>query len=55
MIMTVERAIPATIGEWAALRLALWPHGSLDEVTREAGSLLARKPAAVAFLLRDEQ
>ena len=51
-MMTVERATTATIGEWAAMRLALWPHASRSELEREAAALLAKKPAAVAFLLR---
>ncbi len=53
MAMNVERATLAAIAEWATLRRALWPHGSLDEMTREAAALLDKKPAAAAFLLRD--
>jgi aminoglycoside 6'-N-acetyltransferase I len=51
-MMTAERATPATIGDWAEMRLALWPHASLPELEREAAALLVKKPAAVAFLLR---
>jgi aminoglycoside 6'-N-acetyltransferase I len=51
-MMTVERATQATIGDWAEMRLALWPHASKPELEREAAALLVKKPAAVAFLLR---
>jgi aminoglycoside 6'-N-acetyltransferase I len=52
--MKVERVTPATIGEWVELRLALWPHAGAAELEREAPALLDKKPAAAAFLLRDE-
>ena len=52
--MKVERVTPATIDDWATLRVALWPHGSFDDMRREALALLDKKPAAVAFLLRAE-
>ncbi len=51
--MAIERATPATIGEWAELRLALWPQAERAQLEREAAALLEKKPAAAAFLLRD--
>jgi len=51
-MMTVERATTATIGDWAEMRAALWPHAPRPELEREAAALLVKKPAAVAFLLR---
>jgi aminoglycoside 6'-N-acetyltransferase I len=51
--MNVERVRPETIGEWVALRAALWPEADRAELAREAPALLAKKPAAAAFLLRD--
>jgi aminoglycoside 6'-N-acetyltransferase I len=53
--MTVEQATMATIGDWAALRAALWPHASRTELEREAAALLVKKPAAAAFLLRADR
>jgi len=53
-MITVERATTATIGDWAEMRLALWPHGARPELEREAAALLVKKPAAAAFLLRDD-
>ena len=52
-MMTVMQATPETIREWAALRAALWPHAARPELEREAAAVLVKKPAAVAFLLRD--
>lgn len=52
-MMIVERATTATIDDWAAMRAALWPQASRPEIEREAAALLIKKPAAVAFLLRD--
>jgi aminoglycoside 6'-N-acetyltransferase I len=54
VMLTVERATEATIGEWVAMRAALWPHAARPELEQEAASLLVKKPAAVAFLLRDD-
>lgn len=51
-MMTVVQATPETIGDWAEMRRALWPHESRPELEREASALLVKKPAAVAFLLR---
>ena len=51
-MVSVERATTATIGDWAEMRSALWPHASRPELEREAAALLLKKPAAVAFLLR---
>lgn len=53
-MMMVEQATTATIGEWVAMRAALWPHASRLELEREAAALLIKRPAAIAFLLRDE-
>jgi aminoglycoside 6'-N-acetyltransferase I len=53
-MMIAERATTATVGEWVAMRAALWPHASRPELEREAAALLVKKPAAVAFLLRDD-
>jgi aminoglycoside 6'-N-acetyltransferase I len=50
-MMTVERATPATIGDWATMRAALWPDAARPDLEREASALLARTPAAVAFLV----
>ncbi|HEY2872290.1 MAG TPA: aminoglycoside 6'-N-acetyltransferase [Reyranella sp.] len=52
--MIVERATEATIGDWVAMRAALWPHAMHAELEREAAALLVKKPAAIAFLLRAE-
>ncbi len=52
-MLTVERAATATIGDWAAMRLALWPHATRPELEREAAALLVKTPAAIAFLLRE--
>jgi aminoglycoside 6'-N-acetyltransferase I len=51
-MMTVEQATAATMGDWVGMRAALWPHTTRQELEREAASLLARTPAATAFLLR---
>jgi aminoglycoside 6'-N-acetyltransferase I len=52
-MMTVEQATAATIGDWVAMRAALWPHAPRQELEHEAASLLAKTPTATAFLLRD--
>jgi aminoglycoside 6'-N-acetyltransferase I len=52
--MKVERVTEAASEAWAELRAALWPHADRAELRREAAALLAKKPAAAAFLLRDE-
>ena len=51
--MIVVQATTETISEWSAMRAALWPHAPRPELEREAAALLVKKPAAVAFLLRD--
>jgi aminoglycoside 6'-N-acetyltransferase I len=43
---------PADVADWVALRLALWPHDTTEELTRQAQELMARKGRAVAFLAR---
>jgi aminoglycoside 6'-N-acetyltransferase I len=53
--MKLERVTGATLDEWTALRVELWPHESQDGLKQQAGELLRREPAAAAFLLRDEQ
>ncbi len=52
--MTLERVTAATIEEWTALRVELWPEQSKDELRQQAGELLGREPGAAAFLLRDD-
>ena len=39
-MMMVEQATTATIGEWVAMRAALWPHASRLELEREAMHML---------------
>ena len=51
--MKLERVTAATIGEWVALRQALWPEAPKDELADQAAELLKKESAAVAFLLRD--
>jgi aminoglycoside 6'-N-acetyltransferase I len=51
-MMTVERATTESIGDWAAMRAALWRHAARTVLEQEAAALLVKKPAAVAFLLR---
>jgi len=50
--MRIERCGSEALGDWVALRRALWPHATLREHRREAASLLARAGDAVAFLAR---
>lgn len=52
--MPLERATRATVKDWVALREALWPHGSAEDLQREASTLLDKEPAAAAFLVRDQ-
>jgi aminoglycoside 6'-N-acetyltransferase I len=53
-MMIVEQATAATMGDWVAMRAALWPHAPRQELEREAAALLVKKPVAAAFLLRAE-
>lgn len=54
--MNGPRIVPAEstdLGEWAALRAALWPDGSLEEHWEEAAAMLAQDHA-IAFIAHDE-
>ena len=51
-MMKMERATPATVGEWVALREELWPHESKADLNQQARELLSRESAAT-FVLRD--
>ena len=50
----IERVTGATVAEWIALRVELWPHEAKAELERQGRELLTREQPAVAFLLRDE-
>jgi aminoglycoside 6'-N-acetyltransferase I len=52
--MKLERVTDATIADWVALRVELWPNETRAELERQGRELLTREPAAVAFLLRDQ-
>ncbi len=52
--MRLERATAATLDEWLALRLELWPHESEAGLAEQARKLLGRESAAAVFLLRDD-
>jgi aminoglycoside 6'-N-acetyltransferase I len=51
---TVERVTAATLGDWVAMRMALWPYATKQELEQGAVLLLSRTQPAAAFILRDE-
>jgi aminoglycoside 6'-N-acetyltransferase I len=52
-VVKLERVTTATIADWVALRVELWPHEATAELEQQGRELLTREPDAVAFLLRD--
>lgn len=50
--MRIERCTAQTLGDWAALRQALWPQDTEREHRAEAEALLGQPERAVAFLAR---
>jgi aminoglycoside 6'-N-acetyltransferase I len=48
----IERCGPAAVDDWIALREALWPHESADDLRAQAGDLIGRGDGAVTFLAR---
>jgi aminoglycoside 6'-N-acetyltransferase I len=50
----IETCAGADVADWVALRHALWPQDSLEELTRQAQEVMDRKGRAVTFLARAE-
>jgi aminoglycoside 6'-N-acetyltransferase I len=48
----IERFSQERLEDWVALRQALWPHATDDELRAEAKAIVARGDRAVAFLAR---
>jgi aminoglycoside 6'-N-acetyltransferase I len=48
----IERCGPAAMDDWVALRSALWPHESADDLRAQARDVIGRGEGAVTFLAR---
>jgi len=48
----IEPCAPLDLNDWVALRLALWPQESIDDLRAQASGLIDRGADAVNFLAR---
>jgi aminoglycoside 6'-N-acetyltransferase I len=46
----IEKCAPSDLEDWVALRCALWPHDSRQELHAQAADLMSRADRAVTFL-----